>query len=293
MQKILLFLSIFIMSAFMARGQAVHYLHCLEVMDGGEVMLNWTAPGGEPYFVEYRIYYSIPPGNFFLAETITDYNTRQYVHNITAANQQSLQYFIITEQENPLPPFISDTLSSIHLTVAQITGEPIISALDWNEVHMPLLPFSSAYYRIMMHNTADPNFSLVDSTMNNHYEMPVSVCRDTLTFQIEIDHDYGCTSRSNSSSMLFEDITPPPMPTLDSVSINPFTGEVILGWGISPAGDAGGYVIYHVKDDINDTLDKLYGAGNTSYADLSFDPCSENRSYALAAFDTCGNISPG
>jgi len=293
MRKHLLIISAFLVVAFMARSQAVHYFHCLEVMEGNEVLLSWNAPGGEPYFVESRIYYRIPPGNFILAETITDYNTRQYLHNISAANQQSLQYFIITEQEIPLPSLISDTLNSIHFTVAQSIGEPITAALDWNEIHTPLLPGSSAYYRVMMHNTADPNFSLVDSTMDNHFEMPVSVCRDTLTFQIEIKHDFGCTSKSNISSLLFEDITSPPMPLLDSVSIDPFTNEVMLGWSPSTAADAGGYVVYHVKTDINDTLDWVYGINNTFYLDLSFDPCSENRSYALAAFDTCDNIGPG
>jgi len=276
----------------MARGQAVHYLHCLEVIDGGGAGLSWEPPVDEADFTAYNIYYRVPPDAFSLLVTLTDYNTTDYIHTASEANQQEVQYFILTEQVS-LADVISDTLNTMHLTVSLNSSDPIIAALNWNAMHEPLLPGSSVYYRIMMHNTSEPGFTVVDSTMDTHYVMPVTVCRDTLFFQIEIDDDFGCTSKSNVPSMFFEDITPPPMPTLDSVSINPFTGEVILGWGISPAGDAGGYVIYHVKDDINDTLDKLYGAGNTFYADLSFDPCSENRSYALAAFDTCGNISPG
>jgi len=276
----------------MARGQAVHYLHCLEVIDGGGVRLSWESPVDEADFAAYNIYYRVPPDAFSLLETLTDYNTTEYIHAASAANQQEVQYFILTEQVS-LADVISDTLNTIHLTVSLNSADPIIAALNWNAMHDPLLPGSSVYYRIMMHNTAEPGFTLVDSTMDTYYLMPVTVCRDTLFFQIEIDDDFGCTSKSNVPSMFFEDITPPPMPTLDSVSINPFTGEVILGWDESPAGDAGGYVIYHVKLDINDTLDKLFGADNTSYVDLSFDPCSETRSYALAAFDTCGNISPG
>ena len=82
------------------------------------------------------------------------------------------------------------------------------------------------------------------------------------------------------------------MPTFDSVSIDPYTGEVILGWGQSPAGDAGGYVIYNAFI-INDPLAEVHDPDTTYFYDLTFDACLQNRSYALAAFDTCGNTSPG
>ena len=128
--------------------------------------------------------------------------------------------------------------------------------------------------------------------MDTEYEFSVSVCSDSISFEVAVDHSLGCTSHSNTETVLFEDNDPPPIPTLDSVSIDPITGEAILGWTQSSAPDAGGYQIY-VIDVINDTLEPVYGVGNTVFIDDSFDPCSENRTYAIAAFDTCGNISPG
>jgi len=292
MRKHLLLLLGLIVAVFMARGQTVNYFHCLEVMGGGEVMLTWAPPGDQAEFVAYKIFNRVPPGNFNLIHSEPDYNSTNYLHNISVASTQSVQYYIVTKQST-LPDDTSYILSSIHLSISLNSADPIIASLNWNELHDPLLPGSSAYYRVMMHNTADPIFSIVGSTINIHYSMPVSVCRDTLTFQIEIDHDFGCTSKSNISSIFVEDITPPPMPMLDSVSINPYTGEAILGWRPSTAGDAAGYVIYHVKTDINDTLYWIPGIDSTYCFDLSFDPCSEYRSYAISAYDSCDNISPG
>ena len=291
MRKRLLFIILCTCSVMMARGQAQIYLHCLEVLDNGAVSLSWNQEGGAPNFAECRIYYRIPPGNFSLAATISDYNTTQYVHNIAAANQQAVEYYLVTERWAPLPPILSDTLSTMHLSVTLNSSDPLVAALNWNALHDPVHPASSLYYRVSV-NGVLTNFSLLDSTMLTHFEMPVTVCSDTLSFRIEIDDDNGCTSVSNMATMYFDDITPPSMPVLDSVSINPFTEDVILGWSQSSAGDAGGYQIY-VIDVINDTLDPVFGAGNTFYIDDSFDPCAEYRTYAISAFDTCGNISPG
>jgi len=263
----------------------VHYFHCLEVMDGDKVLLSWEAPGNEPDFVEYNIYHREPPAGFSWIKTITDYNSPFFEHNTTKANDQSVEYFIITERLT-LPSDTSDTLSTIHLTVDN--SDPYMAVLDWNPVHAPLLAGSYDHYRIYMHNPFN-SFSLVDSTSSEHFEIPVAVCRDTLFFKVEIGNANACFSVSNIYWAVFADITPPSMPSLDSVSINPYTGEAILGWSPNSEGDIGGYQIY-VVDVINDTLDPVI---NTYYIDDSFDPCTEYRNYAIAAFDTCGNISPG
>ncbi len=291
MKKRLLIIFTILFLVLSARPQAVHFFKCLEVLDGGDVRLDWSSPVDEDAFVSYDIYHTTisNPGNFQLIEVITFYGDTSYIHSPTSANQQQNLYYIVTNQ-NALPDIISDTLNTIHLTVNNT--DPYLAVLDWNAMHVPLLAGSKEYYNIWMHNPLS-GFNFVDSTMNTHFEIPVAVCRDTLYFKIEIGNDEGCISVSNIFSAVFEDITPPPMPVLDSVSINPFTGEVLLGWSASPAGDAGGYVVYHVLDDINDTLAFVFGIDNTTYTDSSFDPCLQNRSYALAAFDTCGNISPG
>ncbi len=293
MRKHLLIIAGLLFVVFMARGQEVHYFHCLEILEGDSVLLTWEPPVDEADFIEYKIYYRVPPASFSLLETITDYNTNFYVHNSLVASQQSVRYFIATEQLVTTEPVVSDILSTIHLTISLNGTDPIIVQLNWNTIHDPLLPGSDSLYKIMLHNTTSPIFSILDSTEETQYFMPVNICSDSLFFQIQIDHDSGCTSISNIASMWFEDITPPPMPNFDSVSVNPYTGEALLGWKPSTAGDAAGYVIYHVKSNINDTLYWVPGIDSNFLIDPSFDPCFENRAYAISAYDSCGNISPG
>jgi gliding motility-associated-like protein len=285
------FMIVLALAVVSARGQAVHYLHCVDVTDQGGVNLYWEPAGSQAEFVAYRVFHRVPPGGFFQVATISDYGTTTYFHDITVANQQSVQYFIHTEQVAS-PGIYSDTLSSMHLTVTLNSADPIIALLNWNPLHADPLPGFNGYYYIYVHGTGSDDFVLVDSTVLTQFTLPVEVCRDTLFFRIEAGAA-GCISRSNTASLFFEDITPPPMPVLDSVSIDPFTGEAILGWSPSPAGDAAGYVIYHVKPSLNDTLYWIPGRDSTFCRDLSFDPCAGNRSYAISAYDSCGNISPG
>ncbi|MEE4258028.1 MAG: gliding motility-associated C-terminal domain-containing protein, partial [Bacteroidales bacterium] len=112
-------------------------------------------------------------------------------------------------------------------------------------------------------------------------------------FRIEIDHASGCTSRSNITYDVLGDSYAPPMPRLDSVSIDLATGNVIMGWTPSTATDAEKYYIYHDENNINDIYDTVFGRLNTFYADDLFDPCSKNRGWAISAEDSCGNIGPG
>jgi len=289
MLRYLFFISLILGQFMVAQSQAVHYFHCVEVMEGDEVILTWEVPGNQADFESYQIYSRVPPAGFSPIDTITNYSTSTYTDITTEAKQKSVEYYILTNRLSTTNDS-SHTLSTIHLTVDN--GNPNLAVLDWNAIHTPLLPGSYDHYRVYMQNP-QTNLTLVDSTTATHFEIPLEVCRDTLFFKVEIGNANGCLSVSNTTSAVFADITPPPMPTLDSVSINPFTEETILGWTQSVADDAGGYQIY-IVDDINDTIEPpIYGINNTFYIDDSFDPCLELRAYAIATFDTCSNISPG
>jgi gliding motility-associated-like protein len=146
-------------------------------------------------------------------------------------------------------------------------------------------------YRIMLLD-ADSNYVPIDSVDGFYYEFPVLVCRAELRFRIEMHTDIGCKSISNDYFAVFADTDAPSMPSLDSVSVDPFTGETLLGWSESSEADIGGYVVYHAHVT-NDTLAFVYGKQNTSFLDTTANSCLAPKGYAIAAFDTCGNIGPG
>ena len=280
-----------LLAGMMSKAQAVHYFSCLEVTGSGDVSLSWHAPCTQSEFVKYEVYHTTManPGSFSLLDTIFDYGTTAYLHSPATANQQSNLYYIATVT-NSTDTMVSDTIRTMHLTVDN--SNAYLAVLDWNAMREPLLAVSDDRYNVFSHNSSG-NFTQVGSTTDKHFDVPVLVCWDTLFFRIEIIDDSGCISRSNIFSAVFRDTEPPPIPGLDSVSINPNTGDVILGWNESSAADARGYVIYKVLPSINDTLDFVFGKENITYIDRSFDPCTETRSYALASMDSCGNISPG
>lgn len=274
------------------RGQIPGYnMHCLEVLDNGDVSMTWQKPIDEDTFVRYFVVRSTAsnPTAFDTIKEYTFYGDTSYVDTLATANTQQNFYYIITDQSGALPEIHSDTLSTIHLRVDNSDNH--LAVLDWNMVHDPMPAGSDPLYRIMLLN-ADGIYEPIDSISGLHYEYPVLVCRADLRFRIEIGNANGCTSVSNNYFATFADTDSPSMPALDSVSVNPFTGETILGWTESGEGDAGGYVVYHAHTT-NDTLDFIDGKENTYYSDILANPCEEPKSYAIAAFDTCGNIGPG
>ncbi|MDT8393323.1 MAG: gliding motility-associated C-terminal domain-containing protein [Bacteroidales bacterium] len=287
-----LLIIVLIVLSVSGRGQiAGHYMHCLVVLDNGDVSMAWEKPVDEDTFVRYFVVRSTAsnPTAFDTIKEYTFYGDTSYVDTLATANTQQNFYYIITDQSGALPDIYSDTLSTIHLRVDNSDNH--LAVLDWNSVHDPLPAGSDLLYRIMLLN-ADSIYEPIDSIPGLHYEYPVLVCRADLRFRIEIGNANGCTSVSNNYFATFADTDSPPMPALDSVSVNPYTGETILGWTESSEGDAGGYVVYHAHTT-NDTLDFIVGKENTSYSDVLANPCEEPKSYAIAAFDTCGNIGPG
>jgi gliding motility-associated-like protein len=284
----LLFILVLLFAGFASRTQHAHNLHCLEVLDE-DVTLRWGLIGNPVDFHAYYVYARNPGGSFELIDSVLNYNQVQYDHLNPEVNAGIVDYYVVTKQLSAT--WISDTLSTIFLTVIPDAVNPNLITLQWNSLHDPPLPGFGNTYAVRAYSQTS-GYTYQGTTQGLTYDFEISLCSDSIFFFVEVDHSYGCTSRSNTASWLFEDNDPPPIPTLDSVSIDPWTGEAILGWTESTAPDAGGYQIY-VIDVINDTLEPVYGVQNTLYIDNSFDPCAEDRTYAIAAFDTCGNISPG
>ena len=287
--RFILFLPLTLILNTEMKGQ---YFNCLEVTDEGRVQIYWSPPCSQAEFVSYQIYSRVPPGGFVPIHGETNYNNTEYLDNRVVGNTQSVDYYIITSTAT-LGDIVSETLSTIHLTLSIVSNEPEIILLEWNAVSTPLPVGSETMYKIHMHNTIHPTFVVLDSTTDIQYALATNICASGVYFRIIIESSNACRSASNTTYDVLGDLDAPPMPRHDSVSIDQQTGEVILGWSPSTAGDADKYFIYHDLDDITDIYDTVFGRNTTSYIDNSFDPCIENRAYAIAAEDSCGNTGPG
>ncbi len=135
---------------------------------------------------------------------------------------------------------------------------------------------------------------LIDSVENTlyNYNIPDGLCYDSINFIIEIDNSFSCSSVSNIAGDWFSEVNPPDKPTFDSISIVD-NNYAILGWEPSVSADAWGTVIYRHDGSTWPTIDTIFGNNITNYIDSSYSACIENHQYAIAAFDSCGNVSPG
>jgi gliding motility-associated-like protein len=85
-----------------------------------------------------------------------------------------------------------------------------------------------------------------------------------------------------------------PPTQIDSVSVDPITGEVNIGWTQNASPYTWYYVIYvfnPASDPPWDAVDTIYGAGNTWANIPGSDPSSGVEVYAVSAYDSCGNSS--
>jgi gliding motility-associated-like protein len=83
----------------------------------------------------------------------------------------------------------------------------------------------------------------------------------------------------------------PAITPFDSVSV--VNNNLYMGWR-PPQNDVWGYIIYYVDGDgTNRILDTVWGRDNSFFIDsLMGDPNDGVETYRMAAFDSCGNISP-
>ncbi len=265
-----------------------HYLNCISVENNNDITLNWTSPVASEDFVSYNIFHttSSNPDVFTEISIITDYSTNTYVDLNTNANLIQNYYYIETKTNGE--SVISDTLHSIRLRVMNFGNGK--AELEWNPVHNPSLPGYSDNYKIFRKYSFG-DWELIGTTQNIEYDDIISVCNDTINYYISISDVSGCTSTSNIAGDWLQDINKPPVPTIDSVSINS-DNKIIIGWKENPAQDTKAYILYHFRSGTWNTLDTIWGIENTFYTHTLPEPCNSTYSYSIAAFDSCGNTSP-
>ncbi len=89
-----------------------------------------------------------------------------------------------------------------------------------------------------------------------------------------------------------QDTERPISPQLQTVSVDPTTGNTSLEWQLSPSADVAAYIIYIDKNSSWIAIDTLWNPSATSYLNTSSKADFFPESYVIAAYDTAGNPSP-
>ncbi|MBL4657861.1 MAG: hypothetical protein JKX73_07655, partial [Flavobacteriales bacterium] len=260
-------------------------MRCLAVDGAGSVQVTWTpASDSCGVFFKYYIYFaSNLGGTYNLIDSLSNWSNTTYNHVAANANVSSGFYYI--EASSGCAYAISDTLETIFFSVGNTaTGT---ANLQWNPLHIPAIPTNTDMYLIFREDTATGFLQLVDSVyqITAFADLYTNCDVDSIAYQIGIVDSSGCMSTSNIA-MLEPDILPPPLVVIDSASVDPVTGQIIIGWS-STALDVEGYVI-SVYNTLNlgwDPVDTVFGT--SSYTDL-VGLLSITDSISVFAYDSCG-----
>lgn len=282
-------------SAGWAQPVLAPQLRSVSVALNGDVTICWIEPndpGGN--FISYEIY-SAPAlaGPFTLLTSVPNLTTTTYLHVGAAANVTQRFYFIRSRYNSGmsiLESSPSDTLGTIKLNVANPGNGTAL--LSWNHMKNPPLPTQIMKYRIWREFPANV-WTLIDSTSNTTYRDTIYECNATINWRVETFELSACNPIFSSwAGGPFTDVLGPNTPVIDSVSINPITGNLEIGWQPNSSPDAQHYLVY-VYDASQSPpwvkIDSLYGRNNT-FTTLPGSCGGDVKTYAVAAFDNC-NLS--
>lgn len=264
-------------------------LRCASVNVAGDVALTWTVPadpGGE--FDHYEVFWATDiAGPYVALPLINTYGQTSLFHAGAGANAGPIFYYMITVSTGPTPntSVPSDTVATLFLQVFQST--PLGSAnLSWNANALP--PTAIDEFSIWMEYPVGTWSLLAEVSGSTFaYQHVIAICEDSLTFRVGYTDLAGCTSFSNRDGEVFRDVTPPSVPVMTAVTVDPATGLSTLSWSPSSQSDTDGYIIVLSTPGGGVIIDTVFGQFNTNYQWAASLPGEGPESFTLAAFDTC------
>lgn len=271
---------------------AAPQVECVDIANNGDVTLTWTPPSdpnGE--FIEYRVY-SNSSGSYNFIGSITNINTTSYTEVGANANANSISYIVTSAYNNGSvqEAVQADTVSSIFLVISNPNNGTAI--LQWNAISSNPLPNANSYYYIYKEYPAG-NWFLNDSIPVGtvFYRDTIDICDDWINYQIVLN-SANCQSGSNIGGDQFQDMLPPDEPSINYVTVDTATGEVIINWDTTYAADTYGYILLQNINGSWVFIDTVYGKYNTTYTNLNSFANFQSENYGVAAFDSCFHGSP-
>ena len=272
-------------------------LRCISVEPNQQdITITWVAPlDPTGNFASYEVFHATNVGGPYSSiAVINNAATLTYTH-IGAFSANSNNYYYVTTNSGCYGTdpsrSTSDTLTPIKLNVTQPTA--VTANLTWNQIINPNIPTSSGNYDVYRETPfTSTNWNVLGNTPygNENYNDARNVCNELVGYRIEIGDQSGCISVSSIDTARFRDTIPPQVISPDSISIDPFTGNVIIGWTPGPDADVTGYNI--IK--FNPSTGAHVNVGNvptpgTNYTYIGANANNEAEQYRVTVYDSCGN----
>ncbi len=267
-------------------------LLCADVQPDGSVVLTWQIPTNVPVGSNYKISRDIGDGSGFqVVNTVGPETTTTYQDGLVNASTGPVSYRLQTVGNGSSAP--GNTVSTLFLTLNS-SSLSSVAELSWNS------PFASTptdgnfvVYRNISGNGYNPVATL-DANDTTYSDTLFGLCSaDPIPINYKVSFQrVQCEMFSQETINQFQDLLGPLAPVVETVLINPLTGEAEIYWYPSDASDLDEYLIQSV----------IYQPGNTTYLNAGYvqanQPTVFNYNEAnsdkptnmvVIAFDSCGN----
>lgn len=266
-------------------------LRCVDVQANGNIVLNWELPSSASFanFNEYEIWRNSGAG-FIRLDSVSNAAQNSYTDITANGNAQAYSYYLVTQSGctgQLTNGSVGNTLSSIFLTTTGVLGQ---ANLNWTALSTPL-PATTTGGQYNVYNTYNPTgaMSLIGDTVQLVYNHPILHCDTTLSHQIRVDDNIGCSSRSNITTGNFTWLgNVVGNPDLRCVSVLP-NGQIQLTW-IAPAGSNNEFNEYEIwrNNGAGFVLHDSVGVfGQTTWTDNTANGNNQSYGYYMRSQSGC------
>jgi gliding motility-associated-like protein len=260
---------------------------CTKMESNGDLTLSWTKPTDpNNIFVRYEVYRLGTNGAIVSIPTFTNSNSTTI--NSFFANSEFYVGVVSLCSGMEVINF-GDTVKTIDLELRNQTDGR--ADLTWTTPSKS----NTNFFHVEREN---PKFgwSSRDSVKNtlNTYTDTIDVCSAFLNYRISIKKE-GCTSYSILKGDNFNDVIPPTIPVIKSITYDTLKKGITINWYKNPARDVKGYLLKIGYDNsplsFLDSVETKKNIEPLSY-NLVNAPYNSAITFSIAAYDSCLSSSP-
>jgi gliding motility-associated-like protein len=278
--------------SFATCGDPSPAMSCASVSTNGDVTLKWKTPASKGSFDSYQIFSaSSLAGPYTVLDSIFVALQTSYTHVGAKANIASVYYFIKTRCNGSV---LSPALDTIHTLFLNVTNPANGTALlSWNPLKADTITKYSIYqeYPTNVWVLTGKKNNPAKSSINLNFIDTIFICNSNINYRVETSDKLGCISKSSISGSVFRNTIVPDVPLFDTMSVDK-SNRAFMSWKVSSSSDVAGYAIYKFNGASWIAVDSVKGRNSTGFTYSSSNAGNASEQYRLAAYDSCGNISP-
>lgn len=287
LKKYCLILLVFTLWANFSVAQlAVPEVSCASVLPNGDMVFQWQPPADpNNTFFNYEVF--IDDGNGFQSQGMWGgISNTNYTYYAGDANTQSYAFYVVVQSAGgTLVSAPSDTLRTLHLTVGA-TALSSVALLSWND-----LAVAGGTYEIWRNHpvTGWSNIATLPEGSNSYTDTLYGFCEEAeVLYQVRHQRPGStCYSESNVAGDYFQDLMGPDVPLIETISINPLTGDLEIFWYPSSAPDTDYYLIQSVSGSNYINVGQV-NVGEATYFSKTYQ-AQQSANLVVIAFDNCEN----